>query len=128
MDELAGMIGARPSVWRTLFTDPKLALMLLFAPLRTASSRAVSLTDIGTPPHVCVSTAAPSQVFPAQYRLRGPGAWAGARGAILFLWTRRLVATRSRVTAMDNSKPRRWRLVVALLLLLLWVWRRRRRH
>ncbi|NXB33824.1 FMO5 monooxygenase, partial [Eulacestoma nigropectus] len=54
MDELACQLGVKPSVLTLFLTDPKLALEVVFGP--------------------CT---------PYQYRLRGPGAWAGAREAIL---------------------------------------------
>ncbi|KAL2301736.1 hypothetical protein Nmel_011132 [Mimus melanotis] len=54
MDKLACQLGVKPSLLTLFLTDPKLALEVAFGP--------------------CT---------PYQYRLRGPGAWAGAREAIL---------------------------------------------
>ncbi|NXM71501.1 FMO5 monooxygenase, partial [Serilophus lunatus] len=54
MDELACQLGVKPNLLTLFLTDPKLALEVVFGP--------------------CT---------PYQYRLRGPGAWAGARDAIL---------------------------------------------
>ncbi|NXM54285.1 FMO5 monooxygenase, partial [Illadopsis cleaveri] len=54
MDELACQLGVRPNVLTLFLTDPKLAMEVAFG--------------------ACT---------PYQYRLRGPGAWAGARAAIL---------------------------------------------
>jgi len=54
MDELACQVGVKPSLLTLFLTDPKLALEVAFGP--------------------CT---------PYQYRLRGPGAWPGAREAIL---------------------------------------------
>ncbi|XP_071607355.1 flavin-containing monooxygenase 5-like [Heliangelus exortis] len=54
MDELACQVGVKPNVLTLFLTDPKLALEVVFGP--------------------CTSY---------QYRLRGPGAWGGAREAIL---------------------------------------------
>ena len=54
MDELACQVGVKPSLLTLFLTDPKLALEVTFGP--------------------CT---------PYQYRLRGPGAWPGAREAIL---------------------------------------------
>ncbi|KAI1236538.1 hypothetical protein IHE44_0014788 [Lamprotornis superbus] len=54
MDELACQLGVKPSLLTLFLTDPKLAVEVAFGP--------------------CT---------PYQYRLRGPGAWAGAREAIL---------------------------------------------
>ncbi|NXR90742.1 FMO5 monooxygenase, partial [Hypocryptadius cinnamomeus] len=54
MDELACQLGVKPNLLSLFLTDPKLAMEVAFGP--------------------CT---------PYQYRLRGPGAWAGARAAIL---------------------------------------------
>ncbi|XP_075012757.1 flavin-containing monooxygenase 5-like isoform X2 [Calonectris borealis] len=54
MDELACQVGVKPNLLTLFLTDPKLALEVAFGP--------------------CT---------PYQYRLRGPGEWAGAREAIL---------------------------------------------
>lgn len=54
MDELACQVGVKPNLLTLFLTDPKLALEVAFGP--------------------CT---------PYQYRLRGPGKWAGAREAIL---------------------------------------------
>ncbi|NXR32659.1 FMO5 monooxygenase, partial [Zosterops hypoxanthus] len=54
MDELACQLGVKPNVLTLFLTDPKLAMEVAFGP--------------------CT---------PYQYRLRGPGAWVGAREAIL---------------------------------------------
>lgn len=59
MDEIADLVGVQPRISRLLLTDPRLGLNLLFGP--------------------CT---------PYQYRLRGPGKWAGARQAILTQWER----------------------------------------
>ncbi|XP_070549360.1 dimethylaniline monooxygenase [N-oxide-forming] 2-like [Ptychodera flava] len=53
-EELADMLGVRPSFWRLLVTDPKLAMAYKYGPL-----------------------------VPYWYRLEGPGAWPGARDRIL---------------------------------------------
>ncbi|KFQ18147.1 Dimethylaniline monooxygenase [N-oxide-forming] 5, partial [Merops nubicus] len=54
MDELASQVGVKPNLLALFLTDPRLALEVFFGP--------------------CT---------PYQYRLRGPGHWAGAREAIL---------------------------------------------
>ncbi|XP_066411511.1 flavin-containing monooxygenase 5-like isoform X1 [Molothrus aeneus] len=54
MDELALQLGVKPNLLSLFLTDPRLAMEVAFGP--------------------CT---------PYQYRLRGPGAWAGARAAIL---------------------------------------------
>ncbi|NXW64745.1 FMO5 monooxygenase, partial [Eurystomus gularis] len=59
MDELASQVGVKPNLLTLFLTDPKLALEVTFGP--------------------CT---------PYQYRLRGPGRWAGAREAILPQWQR----------------------------------------
>ncbi|XP_037325989.2 flavin-containing monooxygenase 5-like [Pungitius pungitius] len=59
MDEIAELVGARPSLLRLLLTDPRLGLNVLLGPCS-----------------------------PYQYRLRGPGKWPGARQAILTQWER----------------------------------------
>lgn len=59
MDELANIVGVRPSYLKLLLTDPKLGLSVAFG--------------------ACT---------PYQYRLSGPGKWAGARQAILTQWDR----------------------------------------
>ncbi|XP_063283038.1 dimethylaniline monooxygenase [N-oxide-forming] 2-like [Pelobates fuscus] len=68
LDEVSKEIGNRPKILRLFFTDPRLALKILFGP--------------------CT---------PYQYRLTGPGKWHGAREAILNQWDRTLNATRTRV-------------------------------
>ncbi|KAM4629450.1 flavin-containing monooxygenase 5-like [Polymixia lowei] len=59
MDEIAELVGNQPSILRLLLTDPRLAMSVMLGP--------------------CT---------PYQYRLRGPGKWAGARQAILTQWER----------------------------------------
>ncbi|XP_056271504.1 flavin-containing monooxygenase 5-like isoform X2 [Pseudoliparis swirei] len=59
LDSLADRVGVRPNIPWLLLTDPKLALQVLLGP--------------------CT---------PYQYRLTGPGRWAGARQAILTQWDR----------------------------------------
>lgn len=67
MDELASLFGCKPSLIKLFCTDPKLALSCLFGP--------------------CT---------PYQYRLHGPGSWAGAREAILHQWERTLAPLQTR--------------------------------
>ncbi|XP_008275666.1 dimethylaniline monooxygenase [N-oxide-forming] 5-like [Stegastes partitus] len=59
MDEVAELVGVRPNILRMLLTDPRVGLNVMFGP--------------------CT---------PFQYRLRGPGKWAGARQTILTQWER----------------------------------------
>lgn len=59
LDFMAGEVGAQPNLWWLLLTDPVLWTKVFFGP--------------------CT---------PYQYRLSGPGQWAGAREAILNQWDR----------------------------------------
>uniref|UniRef100_A0A1I7XCB1 Flavin-containing monooxygenase n=1 Tax=Heterorhabditis bacteriophora TaxID=37862 RepID=A0A1I7XCB1_HETBA len=77
MDELAGLLGCRPSLWSKFFTDPLLAKTLLFHGL-----------------------------VPYQYRLQGPHKWKGAREAIITFEDRVFNTTRTRRTKETlRSKP-----------------------
>lgn len=58
-DDIASEFGAKPCLWKLLFTDPKLYWALLFGP-----------------------------ALPYQYRLQGPHKWDGAREAILTAYDR----------------------------------------
>ncbi|XP_065529066.1 flavin-containing monooxygenase 5-like [Lathamus discolor] len=73
MDELACQVGVKPNVPTLFLTDPKLALEVAFGP--------------------CT---------PYQYRLRGPGKWAGAREAIL---TQRQRITKPLQTRLMEEHP-----------------------
>ncbi|KAM6938889.1 flavin-containing monooxygenase 5-like isoform 1-T2 [Lycodopsis pacificus] len=77
MDEIAELVGVRPSLLRLLLTDPRLGLNVMLGP--------------------CT---------PYQYRLRGPGKWAGARQAIFTQWER--VAQPMQTRPCDDPKPQRW--------------------
>ncbi|XP_009271603.1 PREDICTED: dimethylaniline monooxygenase [N-oxide-forming] 5 [Aptenodytes forsteri] len=74
MDELACQVGVKPNLLALFLTDPKLALEVAFGP--------------------CT---------PYQYRLRGPGEWAGAREAIL---TQRQRVVRPLQTRAGDCPPR----------------------
>lgn len=76
MDEIAELVGVQPNIPRMLLTDPRLGMNVLFGP--------------------CT---------PYQYRLRGPGKWAGAREAILTQWER--VTQPLQTRQCDEPKPRR---------------------
>ncbi|XP_070531973.1 flavin-containing monooxygenase 5-like isoform X2 [Ptychodera flava] len=67
MDEIAEMIGVRPNFYKLFLTDPKLAVKCFFGPNT-----------------------------PYQYRLMGPGKWAGAKEAIEKIWYRVIYATKTR--------------------------------
>ncbi|NXK36867.1 FMO5 monooxygenase, partial [Piprites chloris] len=77
MDELACQLGVKPNLLTLFLTDPKLALEVAFGP--------------------CT---------PYQYRLRGPGAWAGAREAILTQRQRVVRALQPRGRARPSVLPR----------------------
>ncbi|XP_030228586.1 dimethylaniline monooxygenase [N-oxide-forming] 5 [Gadus morhua] len=85
MDEVADQFGVRPSILRLFLTDPRVALSVLFGP----------------------ST-------PYQYRLRGPGKWAGARQAILTQWDR--VIQPMMTNGCNHPEPKRSVLVPLALL------------
>ncbi|MGH0171712.1 UNVERIFIED_CONTAM: hypothetical protein FKN15_010223 [Acipenser sinensis] len=90
MDELAAQLGVRPRLGWLLFRDPRLGLQLLLGP--------------------CT---------PYQYRLCGPGQWAGARRAILTQWDRVAKPLRTRVlpeTPRPSAVPLLLKLSAACLL------------
>uniref|UniRef100_A0A672ZMH2 Flavin-containing monooxygenase n=1 Tax=Sphaeramia orbicularis TaxID=375764 RepID=A0A672ZMH2_9TELE len=94
MDEIAELVGVKPALSRLLLTDPKLGLNVVFGP----------------------ST-------PYQYRLRGPGKWAGARQAILTQWER--VAKPMQTRICDEPKAQRsfkWPLILSATALALAVY------
>ncbi|XP_071421435.1 flavin-containing monooxygenase 5-like isoform X2 [Pithys albifrons albifrons] len=76
MDELACQLGVKPNLLTLFLTDPKLAMEVLFGP--------------------CT---------PYQYRLRGPGAWAGARKAILTQQQRIIKPLQTRHVEECSSRP-----------------------
>lgn len=76
MDELACQVGVKPNLLALFLTDPKLALEVAFGP--------------------CT---------PYQYRLRGPGQWAGAREAILTQHQRIIKPLQTRHMEEQASSP-----------------------
>ncbi|KAL7397818.1 hypothetical protein ABVT39_028357 [Epinephelus coioides] len=85
MDEIAELVGVRPNFLKLLLTDPRLGLTVMFGP----------------------ST-------PYQYRLKGPGKWAGARQAILTQWER--VAEPMQTRPCCDPEPKRsfmWPLILS---------------
>ncbi|KAM9620292.1 flavin-containing monooxygenase 5-like isoform 2-T2 [Morphnus guianensis] len=76
MDELACQVGVKPNLLALFLTDPKLALEVAFGP--------------------CT---------PYQYRLRGPGTWAGAREAILTQQQRIIKPLQTRHVEEQASGP-----------------------
>ncbi|XP_070817067.1 flavin-containing monooxygenase 5-like [Chaetodon trifascialis] len=78
LDSVAEQVGVRPNVLWLLIKDPRLALQVLLGP--------------------CTSY---------QYRLTGPGQWAGAREAILTQWERVYQPFRTRVLPEpETSSPK----------------------
>ncbi|XP_030583130.1 dimethylaniline monooxygenase [N-oxide-forming] 5-like isoform X1 [Archocentrus centrarchus] len=77
LDSLAEEVGVRPNILWLFFKDPTLALQLFLGP----------------------ST-------PYQYRLTGPGKWAGARRAILTQWDRVFQPFRTRVVSEPKPETR----------------------
>lgn len=77
MDEIAELVGVRPSISRLMLSDPRIGMSVLLGP--------------------CT---------PYQYRLRGPGKWAGARQAILQQWDR--VAQPMQTRPCQEPEPRRF--------------------
>lgn len=76
MDELASQVGVKPNLLALFLTDPRLALEVAFGP--------------------CT---------PYQYRLRGPGQWAGAREAILTQHQRIIKPLQTRSMEEPPSAP-----------------------
>ncbi|XP_075472879.1 dimethylaniline monooxygenase [N-oxide-forming] 2-like isoform X2 [Ascaphus truei] len=73
MDDLASLIGVKPNIFRLFLSDPVLAMKMFFGPCN-----------------------------PYQYRLTGPGKWAGAREAILNQWDRIDKPIRLRVIKQES--------------------------
>lgn len=85
MDEIAEMLGVKPNLTKLMVTDPRLWLSVLFGP--------------------CT---------PYQYRLRGPGKWAGARQAILTQWERVVRPMQTRPCDEPKSKSSsKWPVILA---------------
>lgn len=78
LDSLAEQVGVRPNILCLLLKDPRLALHVLLGP--------------------CTSY---------QYRLTGPGQWAGARQAIVTQWERVLQPFRTRVVPEPEPESER---------------------
>ncbi|KAM6963226.1 flavin-containing monooxygenase 5-like [Aplochiton taeniatus] len=75
MDEISAIVGVQPSILGLLLKDPKLAMSLMFGP-----------------------------ITPYQYRLRGPGNWAGARQAILTQFERMAKPMKTRPSDIPDAK------------------------
>lgn len=76
LDFMAEQVGVRPNILWLFLKDPRLALQVFMGP--------------------CT---------PYQYRLTGPGQWAGARHAILTQWERVVQPFRTRVVPDPDSGP-----------------------
>ncbi|XP_051259256.1 flavin-containing monooxygenase 5-like [Dicentrarchus labrax] len=86
LDFLAEQVGVRPNMLWLLLKDPRLALHVLLGP--------------------CT---------PYQYRLTGPGQWAGARQAILTQWDRVHRPFRTRVVPEPETRPPSRRRITVML-------------
>ncbi|XP_017671128.1 PREDICTED: dimethylaniline monooxygenase [N-oxide-forming] 5-like [Lepidothrix coronata] len=86
VDELACQLGVKPNLLTLFLTDPRLALEVAFGP--------------------CT---------PYQYRLRGPGAWAGARKAILTQRQRVVRALQPPGRARPSALPRILKVLFSIL-------------
>ncbi|KAM4629265.1 LOW QUALITY PROTEIN: uncharacterized protein ACJ7VT_001609 [Polymixia lowei] len=86
LDSLAERVGVRPNILWLLLKDPRLGLQVFLGP--------------------CT---------PYQYRLTGPGQWAGARQAILTQWERVAQPFRTRMVPETETRPSsRLSLILAL--------------
>ncbi|XP_059196507.1 flavin-containing monooxygenase 5-like [Centropristis striata] len=85
LDSVAEEVGVRPNLLWLLLKDPRLALQVFLGP--------------------CT---------PYQYRLTGPGQWAGARQAILTQWERVLQPFRTRVVPEPETRPSSRRSIVVI--------------
>ncbi|XP_051233285.1 flavin-containing monooxygenase 5-like [Dicentrarchus labrax] len=83
LDSLAELVGVRPNIPWLLLKDPRLALQIFLGP--------------------CT---------PYQYRLTGPGQWAGARQAILTQWERVVQPFRTRVIPEPETRPSSTRSII----------------
>lgn len=86
MIDVHSQVGVRPNLLRILLTDPVLWMKVVFGPCS-----------------------------PYQYRLSGPGKWAGARQAILTQWERVAQPFRTRVVPDPDTKPTTFLLFSSLL-------------
>ena len=91
-DEIASEVGCKPNMGKLLFSDPALALRCFFGP--------------------CT---------PAQYRLMGPGVWAGAKKAIEDAPGNVIYATKTRVLQEKENKQNNTTTIYLKLLVLLVV-------
>lgn len=92
IEELLDAIGAKPNILALLLTDPRLAWALIFGPFS-----------------------------PYQFRLTGPGKWAGARRAILSQWDRTVQATKTREVQETTSSVTSFLKLIGFLVVLMAV-------
>lgn len=85
LDSLAEEVGVRPNILWLFLKDPKLALQVLLGPFT-----------------------------PYQYRLTGPGQWAGARQAILTQWDRVFQPFRTRVVPEPETRTSSRRSIIVI--------------
>ncbi|XP_013410014.1 dimethylaniline monooxygenase [N-oxide-forming] 5-like [Lingula anatina] len=93
MDELATLVGCKPSIGKLLLKDPRLALEVFLGP--------------------CT---------PYQYRLQGPGQWEGAREAIMTTFDRVVFPTKTRVVEKPKTEGSNYMLVLLAGALILAAW------
>lgn len=86
LDSLAEQVGVRPNILWLFLKDPRLALEVWLGP--------------------CT---------PYQYRLTGPGRWAGARQAILTQWERVLQPFRTRLVPKPETRASSRRSVIVVI-------------
>ncbi|XP_013400166.1 dimethylaniline monooxygenase [N-oxide-forming] 5 [Lingula anatina] len=89
MDELADQVGCKPDILKLFLTDPRLALEVLTGP--------------------CT---------PCQYRLCGPGQWAGAREAVLTTMDRVYYPLNTRKCDESRRDTGMMKLLVAMVLII----------
>ncbi|KAL4232850.1 Cyclopentanone 1 [Mactra antiquata] len=94
MDELAEMVGCKPSLKTMFLTDPKLAIKCVFGP--------------------CT---------PYQFRLQGPGKWKGAREAILTQWERTYKPLQTRPCGVpeEQSLGMLYVIIIALIAIIVYM-------
>ncbi|XP_048730177.2 flavin-containing monooxygenase 5-like isoform X2 [Ostrea edulis] len=91
MDELSKLNGNYPHLGKLMLTDPRLAAAIFFGP-----------------------------ATPYQYRIMGPGKWAGAREAIFTQWERNDYPLATRPLGFDtetNQNSRLWKMCFLLILM-----------
>lgn len=93
MDQLASEVQCKPNIWKYIFTDPNLALKLLFGP-----------------------------AVPYQYRLNGPGRWPEAREKIMTVMDRVHYPFKTRKVEQDQPASSLLPFVILIFLAVLLSW------